>query len=606
MKPLRLLWAAVLAAATAAAPLEAASPPAVAGSGGAVASGDVRATEAGLAALADGGNAVDAAVTTALVLAVSFPEAGNLGGGGFAVVRLGDRVTTLDFREVAPAGAGRDMFLGPDGEPVRERSLVGPLAAGVPGSPAGLWELHHRYGRLPWPRVVEPARRLAAEGLVVGPHLARVIAAYRDKLEPFPETAAMWLPGGAPPAVGSRLAQPDLAATLAAYAERGPRAIAEGSVAAAVEAASLRHGGVLAAADLAAYRPVWREPVRFEAFGWSFAGMDLPSSGGMVLGQTFAMLERLGWAALPRFGADRAHLLAEVWRRSFADRFLLSDPATTRATVAELLSPDRLDRRAAAIDPAHATPSTAVGDLRRPAAEVEAAAAAEPSHTTQVSVVDAEGNLVALTTTINDLFGCGLWVPGAGFFLNDEMDDFAAAPGAVNVYGLVQGEANAVAPGKRMLSSMSPTIAWRDGEAMAAGGRGGSKILTSTAQLLLGLIVDGDPLQAAVDRPRIHHQWLPDAILAEPDALSPETRAELERRGHRVEVTGDAAGRSNAVRRLADGSVEAAVDPRGPGAAGVVTPRFDRRVAEPPPEPPPVRDPAQDQPRDRPRPAPGG
>jgi gamma-glutamyltranspeptidase/glutathione hydrolase len=591
VKPPRLLLAAALAAATAAGLVEAASPPAVAGGGGAVASGDVHATEAGLAVLADGGNAVDAAVAVALTLAVSFPEAGNLGGGGFAVVRLGETVSTLDFREVAPAGASRDMFLGPDGEPVRERSLVGPLAAGVPGSPAGLWELHRRFGRLPWPRVVEPARRLAADGLVVGPHLARAIEAYRDKLEPFPETAATWLPGGRPPAVGSRLVQPDLAATLAAYAERGPGAITEGPVAAAVEAASLRHGGVLAADDLAAYRPVWRQPVRFEAFGWSFAGMDLPSSGAMVLGQTFGMLERLGWAAKPRAGADRAHLLAETWRRAFADRFLLADPATSQATVAELLAPGWLDRRAASIDPAHATPSAAVGNLRRPAAEVEAATAAEPSHTTQVSVVDAEGNLVALTTTLNDLFGCGLWVPGAGFFLNDEMDDFTAAPGAVNVYGLVQGEANAVAPGKRMLSSMSPTLAWRDGEAVAAGGRGGSKIISSTAQLLLGLIVDGEPLQAAVDRPRIHHQWLPDAIQAEPDALSPETRAELERRGHRVEVTAAAAGRSNAVRRLADGSVEAAVDPRGPGAAGVVTPRFDRRVAEPPPEPAPAQAP---------------
>ncbi len=552
----------------------AAHPAAVRGSGGAVASGDARATEVGLAVLAAGGNAVDAAVATALALAVTYPEAGNLGGGGFAVVRLeggpeeGDEeVLSLDFRETAPAAAHRGMYLDAEGKPVPDASLVGPLAAGVPGSPAGLWELHRRLGRLPWRRVVEPARRLAAGGFPVTPHLHAVIAEHRELLARFPETARLWLPDGAPPPVGSTLRLPDLAATLAAYAEQGPAAVHRGAVAAAVEAASARHGGVLTAADLAAYRPEWREPLAFEAFGWRLAGMDLPSSGGILTAETFGLLERAGWAALPRFGAERAHLLAETWRRAYADRTLLGDPATTGAGAAELLAPRRLDALAAALDRARAADSQALVPGAGLAPPAEAAA------TTHLSVADGEGNLVALTTTLNGLFGCGLWVPGAGFFLNNEMDDFAAAPGVPNLYGLVQGDANAVRPGRRMLSSMSPTVAWRrtaDGvEVLAVGGRGGPRIPTATVQMLLNVLVDGDPLQAAVDRPRLHHQWLPDLLRFEPDALAPETRAALAARGHELKEI-DAVARLQAVRRLPGGGVEAAVDPRDSGTAGVV------------------------------------
>jgi gamma-glutamyltranspeptidase / glutathione hydrolase len=326
------------------------------------------------------------------------------------------------------------------------------------------------------------------------------------------------------------------------------------------------HGGVLTAADLAAYRPEWRPPLTFDAFGWHFAAMPLPSSGGVILGQALGMLERLGWNRLPRFGADRDHLLAETLRRAFADRFLLGDPATTQATPAQLLAPAWLDRRVEAIDRRRATPSTEVKPW--PGA---GAAAAGGSETTHLAVVDREGNLVSITTTLNNLFGCGLWVPGAGFFLNDEMDDFATAAGKPNLFGLVQGEANAVAPGKRMLSSMAPVIAWKDKEAYALGGRGGSRIPTHVLQVLLSLLVDGDPLQAALDRPRLHHQWLPDRLEAEPDALSPETRAELERRGHTIEVNTNTA-KIHAVHLLPDGRVEAASDPRGSGAGGVVEP----------------------------------
>jgi gamma-glutamyltranspeptidase/glutathione hydrolase len=545
----------------------AAHPPAVAGSGGAVASSEASATEVGLEVLRRGGNAVDAAVACALALAVVYPPAGNLGGGGFAVIRSGGEIAALDFRETAPAGASREMYLGRDGRPVADRSLVGPLAAGVPGTPGGLHEMHLRYGRLPWRQVVDPAIRLAEDGFAASERLSREIAGSSELLARFPETAAVWLPDGTPPAPGATVRLPTLAATLRAYAELGPPAITEGPAAAAIQTIVHRYGGILTAEDLAAYRPVWRQALIFEAFGWQVAAMPLPSSGGIILGQSCGMLERLGWPSAPRFGADRIHLLAEVWRRAYADRFLLGDPRSVAVDPARLLSPQWLDLRAGAIDRTRATPSSRV----RPWSEE---AFLEPAATTHLSVLDGEGGSVSLTTTLNGRFGCGLLIPGVGILLNNEMDDFTTAPGVPNDYGLIQGEANSVGPGKRMLSSMAPTIAWRGNEILVIGGRGGSMIPTATLQVLLSLIVDGDPLQAAVDRPRVHHQWLPDAIVAEDDALSPETARELKARGHTIREVADPdqLPKVNAVRRRDDGVLEGAGDPRGPAVAGVVTP----------------------------------
>lgn len=554
--------------------LQAASTPAPLGTGGAVSSGDARATKVGIEILRAGGNAVDAAVATALVLAVVYPEAGNLGGGGFAVVKRGDKLSTLDFRESAPAAAKRDMYLDSRGEPVEDASRVGPLAAGVPGSPTGLHELHRKHGRLPWKRIVEPARRLAADGFRVDRHLNQLLArdSYSNRLQRFPETAKVWYPGGKPVEAGSVVRLPALAATLAAYAERGPEAITTGPVAAAVEAASRRHGGVLTAADLAAYQPVWREPVVVEAFGWKLASMPLPSSGGILLGETLGILERLEWAKMPRFGADRAHFLTETFRRVYADRFLLGDPSTTKAAAAQLLDPVWLEQRTAGIAPRKATPSA---EVKPWPGNDPAGAPAEGTETTHLSVADGDGNVVALTTTLNDLFGCAVFVPEIGF-LNNEMDDFSTAPGRPNLFGLVQGEANVVAPGKRMLSSMTPTIAWKGEELVAIGGRGGSRIPTNTIQVLLNLIADGDSLQAALDRPRLHHQWLPDRMEVEADALSPETRAELERRGHDVFIADSATqtAKIHAVRVRADGLMEAASDPRSTGLGAVVKPEL--------------------------------
>ena len=552
-------------------PVGAASRPTLKGTGGAVASDETLATEAGLEILRRGGNAVDGAVATALALAVVQPEAGNLGGGGFAVIKIGDEVAYLDFREVAPAAASRDMYLDAEGNADPEASWIGPLAAGVPGSPAGLHALHQRFGKLPWREVFVPALRFAREGFVVSSRLTAALEEERELLQRFPETAEVWLPNGKAPRPGSLLKLPELALTLERYATEGPKAVSQGLVAEAVVRTSKKYGGILTVDDLASYEPVWRRPVTFEAFGWRFASADLPSSGGILLGSSLKQLDAVGWAGQERFGAERAHLIAEVWRRAYADRFLLGDPTTTLAEAQDLLADDWLKQRAGTITDR----ATSSDDVRLWS---EVVRVQEPKDTTHLSVVDADGNLVALTTTINGLFGCGLYVPEAGFFLNNEMDDFAAAPGRANAYGLIQGDANAVQAGKRMLSSQTPTIAWRpgpDGEAIALGGRGGSRIPTATLQVLLGVAVDGDGLQAALDRARVHHQWRPDTLFFEEDALSPESRAALKAKGHLLELI-ESVAQVQAVRWVMEEGrawVEAGADPRGGGGApGVVEP----------------------------------
>jgi gamma-glutamyltranspeptidase/glutathione hydrolase len=544
---------------------DAASRPPVTGHGGAVVSAEAESTAVGLEILRQGGNAADAAVATALAMVVVHPEAGNLGGGGFAVVEFGETTASLDFREKAPAAAHRDMYLDNEGNPIEGASFIGPLASGVPGSPAGLHELHRKFGQLPWAKVVAPASRLASEGFTVTSRLVTSLDGKRDRLERFPESAAVWMPGGKLPEAGSTMQLPDLARTLQLYAQHGPLGIYTGPVAKAVVDASEKHGGILTAGDLAGYRAEWRPPVEFEALGWRFLGMDLPSSGGYLVGAALQTIEKLDWRTHPRFGANRRHLMAETWRRIFADRAHLGDPGSTKVRPRELMASERISELAAGIDPAQVTNSTLVRGWPE-------ATPREPDDTVHLSVIDRDGNIVALTTTLNGLFGCGLWVEGAGFFLNNEMDDFATAPGRPNHFGLVQGTANEVAPGRRMLSSMSPTIARRGKEAVALGGRGGSRIPTAVTQVLLNLLVDGDGLRAAIDRPRIHHQWFPDEILAEADALSPETRAALEELGHEINIDSERNAKVNAVRLLADGRFEAAGDSRGPSAGGVVEP----------------------------------
>lgn len=554
-------------------PAFAGSAPPLAGTGGAVATDDRYATRTALELLATGGNAVDAAVGAALVMAVTYPEAGNLGGGGFAVVRFEGKLYSLDFREVAPAAASRTMFLDEKGEPRPKASTVGPLATGVPGSPVGIWELHRRFGKLPWKDVVAPAQKLATDGFEVGQYFHKAMSDPKvfDRLRSFAETVKQWLPDGGVPKVGTLMRQPDLAKTLAAYAELGPKGLTEGEPARAIEEISAKYGGVLKATDLAAYQPEWREPLTFSGLGWEFAGMGLPSSGSTLMAESVWMLERLEWAKLPRFGAARAHLLAEVWRRAFADRSLMGEPNSSFVSPTVLLSQAHLERHLKSLDPAKATPSSEL-EPKPPLSDDplgDTPASEKGTETTHLSVIDEKGNAVALTTTLNELYGCGLWVPGAGFFLNNEMDDFATAPGKPNAWGFLQSTANEVAPGRRMLSSMSPTLAWKGDETLAIGARGGAMIPNHVLQALLNLILDGDSLSEALARPRLHHQWFPDQLRAEPDTLAPETRAELERRGHTIEINTYAA-KVNAVRRLKDGTFEAAGEPRNGATAGVV------------------------------------
>jgi gamma-glutamyltranspeptidase/glutathione hydrolase len=532
-----------------------------------VACAEPAAAEAGISVLRAGGNAVDAAIAVALALAVVHPQAGNLGGGGFALVRLDGVATALDFRETAPAAARREMYIGPDGAPIPDGSLVGPLAAATPGSPAGLHALHRRFGRLPWARVVSPAIVLARDGFVVSRRLHDTLAEEREHLGRFPETAAVWLPGGRPLAAGARLRLPDLAATLEAYAARGPEALSGGRVAAAIESAVRSHGGVLAATDLATYAPVWREPLVARAFGWEFVAMPLPSSGGIIMAQSLGMLEARDWDDLAPAGLERAHLLVESWRRSFADRYLLGDPAGSRATAIDLLDPAWVARRAASIDPARATSSRDVSPWSGEATAVPAGRREGAGETTHVSTADGEGGFVALTTTLNGWFGCALYVPAAGYFLNNEMDDFTTLPDRPNLFGLVQGKANEVRALARPLSSMAPTIAWRGDETIVLGSRGGSRIPTASLQVLLGMIVDGLSAREAVDRPRLHHQWLPDQVRYEA-GTAVELRVGLERLGHTLVEFKEPIGEVHVVNARGT-ALEAAADRRGPGGAAV-------------------------------------
>jgi len=533
------------------------------GTGGAVASGEAQATQAGLGILRSGGNAADAAVATALALAVTFPEAGNLGGGGFAVVRFGEEVASLDFREVAPLGATETMYLDADGNPRPNASTVGPLAAGVPGSPFGLYALHQRFGKLPWAEVVEPARRLADEGFRISQPTFDSLDDEVELLRRFPETAETWLSDGEAISVGATQRLPKLAQTLRAYGEKGPGVFRQGSIAEAIVASSDRHGGILTLEDLAEYVPSWRNPVLFEAFGFQFASMGLPSSGGAIVGQTLQVLEKLGWSEMEPGSTERDHLLVEVWRHVYADRFRLGDPTTSDVTAEALVAPDWIEKRTGEIDLKRAGDSDAL-------MPITVTPPTEPQDTTHLSVVDRDGNMVALTTTLNGGFGCGLWVPEIGF-LNNEMDDFNTAPGRPNLYGLVQGQANLVRPGKRMLSSMSPMIGWTDDRAIALGGRGGSRIPTATTQVLLHWLED-TPIQSALDARRIHHQWLPDEISVEEDARTKEEQDLLRSLGHTVTEKRRFA-RVHAITYSKDGRVSAAADPRGPGSAGVVRPR---------------------------------
>lgn len=503
----------------------------VTGSAGMVTSDARLATDAGIEILNAGGNAIDAAVATAFTLAVVYPEAGNLGGGGFLVARLaGGNSVALDFRERAPFGATRDMYLDSVGA-VSENSLRGHLASGVPGSVAGLWEAHRVHGSLPWARVLAPAIRLAREGFVIDERFARTLREDSSQLLPFAGSARLFFRDGRPLDAGMLWTNRDLAESLDRIAERGMEGFYSGRTAELIVAEMRRGGGIISDRDLADYRAVWRPPVQFTYRGHRVISMPPPSSGGVTLACIAGILDQYDLPRMAWHSPEELHLTAEAMRRAFAVRnAFLGDPEFVHVPVDSLLSSAFLAAQQRSIDLRLATPSLRV-------AFDSARVPQEPVHTTHLSVVDGRGNAVALTTTINGLYGSGVTVDGGGFLLNNEMDDFAAKPGAPNMFGLVQGEANAIAPGKRILSSMTPTIVCDSAGApvIVTGARGGPYIITAVFQVIANLLDHSMELPGAVAAPRVHHQHLPDRLLAERNAMDSTTAAALLSMGHRVE-----------------------------------------------------------------------
>ncbi len=495
---------------------------------GMVGSSEVHASQAGIEILKAGGNAVDAAVATGFALAVTHPEAGNIGGGGFMVIRLASgKETTIDYREKAPARATRDMFLDGQGNAVNERSRSGPLACGVPGSVAGLALAERKYGRLTLAKVMAPAIALARDGFIVSRSLADSLRRAQPRLSKFPASLkAFYKDDGSPLGEGDRLVQPDLARTLSLIASQGPRAFYRGAIADLVAREMATSGGLITKADLAAYRPAERAPVTGTYHGYRVVSMPPPSSGGVGLLELLNILEPY---PVSEYGANTAptmHLMIEAERRVYADRAQwLGDPDFFKVPVKGLISKTYAGRLRASIDQSHATPS----------ADVRAGTPRdfESTETTHYSVVDTEGSAVSTTTTLNGGFGNAEMVAGAGFLLNNEMDDFSARPNSPNMFGLLGGEANAVAPGKRMLSSMTPTIVTRDGRTvLVLGSPGGSQIITTVLQVLLDVVDFKMNVQEAVDAPRFHHQWSPDVVSMEKDRFAPDLLSALGALGH--------------------------------------------------------------------------
>jgi gamma-glutamyltranspeptidase/glutathione hydrolase len=528
------------------------------GSHAMVVSGSPIASEVGRDILQAGGNAVDAAVAVGFALAVVHPQAGNIGGGGFMVFRMSDGSrAALDYRETAPARASHDMYLDRSGEPTA-LSDKGALAAGVPGAVAGLVEAHRRFGRLTLAQVLEPAVRLARDGFIIDEVRSRSIDGYRAWLYTFPASRRYFLPGGHAPAPGTLFQQEDLARTLAAIRDHGADGFYRGWVADSIVAEMERSGGLITHEDLAGYRALWREPVAIIYRGYTIYSMPPASSGGVTLGLILNIME--GFGKLPPFGSPALlHREAEAMRRAFTVRnTMLGDPAYVTMPLDRILSKEYAAQLRSEVDLNHASSTPRFTPEMR-----------DGSSTTHYSVVDADGNAVSCTTTLNDSYGSALAVSGAGFLLNDEMDDFAAAPGKPNMYGLVQGEANAIQPGKRMLSAMTPSVVL-DPEGrlfMVVGTPGGPTIITQVYHVVSNVIDHGMPLDQAVEAPRMHHQALPDAIRLERYGFQPATISKLEAMGHTVEFRGRW-GDVEAIIRVPEGW-EGVSDPRlGGGGSG--------------------------------------
>ncbi len=517
------------------------------------------ATRVGVDILRNGGNAIDAAVAVQFALAVVYPQAGNIGGGGFLIYRDKDgKTAALDFREKAPAAATETMYQDSAGTVLPNKSRFGIFACGVPGSVDGMWEAHRKFGRLPWARLLQPAIELADKGYQITEREAKQLNEEKvnfirnSSMVPAFVTMHTWEPG-------DWLIQKDLAQTLRRIADSGRDGFYEGPTATLIGYEMQRKKGLITLDDLKNYHSVWRTPIEFDWQGLHLISMPPPSSGGILLQQMLGMLADADLKAAGFHSAAAVHFMAESERRAFADRAEhMGDPDFWKVPQNELVSPEYLKGRMAYFDAEKATPSKSV----------KAGAVKESEETTHFSIVDSEGNAASVTTTLNDSYGSRVVVSNAGFILNNEMDDFSAKPGAPNLYGAIGGKANAVAPNKRPLSSMTPTIVTRNGRlSLVVGTPGGTTIPTSVFQVILNVYAFGLPLPEAVHAKRFHHQWLPDVIQIEEGAFSEETIEQLTKMGHEVRVR-SAIGRVEAIFIAPDGRIQAVADDRGDDAAG--------------------------------------
>jgi gamma-glutamyltranspeptidase/glutathione hydrolase len=518
------------------------------------------AADVGVAVLKSGGNAVDAAVAVGFALAVTHPFAGNIGGGGFMLIRMADgRTTFIDFREKAPRQATHNMYLDADGKLTRD-SLIGWRAAGVPGTVRGLELAQKKYGQQSWAELLQPAIDLASKGFPVSHSMMQSLHYSAESLSQFPESKLIFLKGGAFYDWNEFLRQPDLARTLERIARQGAKDFYEGETARIIAQEMEKNGGLITLQDLREYQAVERRPLEGDYKGYHIITSPTPSSGGVGILQMLGMLDGTGYEKAGAGSATTYHYLAEVMRRFYADRSeYLGDPDFVKNPVEALLDPAYIRKRRESIDPIQASSSDQLG-AGLPAGK-------ESTETTHYTIVDEKGNVVAITYTLNAGYGSGVTVPGAGFLLNDEMDDFAAKPGAPNLFGLVQGEANAIAPGKRPLSSMVPTILLKNGKPfIALGAPGGSRIITAVLQVMLNVIDFGMNVQDAIDFPRIHHQWKPDRLDIE-RGISPDTIALLKKGGYRIEEAKPVVGARVEGILIDGGWLQGGHDERGTGKA---------------------------------------
>ncbi len=558
----RALALLIIAAALPSAPRAASRQPVRARNGIVVSSSEL-ASRVGVEILRRGGNAVDAAVACGLALAVVWPSAGNLGGGGFMLIRRADGSSeVIDYRERAPLSSTRDMYLDGEGNLIRDASTTGHRAVGVPGTVAGFALALKRHGKLRWADVLEPARRLAAEGFTVSHQLARSLEESAKLLERFPDSRRIFLREGEFYREGERFIQPELAASLARLKRDGPREFYEGRTAKMIVADMRANGGLIGERDLKEYEPTIRKPLEGTYRGYEIITMPPPSSGGVALIESLNMLEHYDIARMGYNSSESLHLLIECMRRAFADRAeFLGDADFVRVPVEGLISKRYADELVKTIRDDRATSSEKI--------RAGNPASYEHQETTHFTVVDSEGNAVSNTYTLNGNFGSGATAVGTGILLNNEMDDFTSKPGAINAYGLLQSENNAIAPRKRPLSTMAPTMVLKDGKLLlAAGSPGGPTIINTLLQIIVNIIDFGMNLQQAIDAPRLHHQWMPDVVFQEPMAIGADTRRALERRGHHFSERSGYFGDAHCVMIEAPTGLRlGAADPRLGGAA---------------------------------------